>query len=613
MLLSEAHFDQSIDVYCDSLVESLNAYQVTSLQWMQRMERGFYVTWTDTHEREMQLTSSKLGYLANRVGSGKSRVAIALCISNHLKDGLDSGPGQNAADRFVSAVTACRKLAEAFNEGHFQRSNFDTFRLKGRAVEKSSAPNKSLLIVPHSLVHQWRNEMDALGVPYVDLSIWPPARRKNITDADTHLINAANILLCSSTKLAHFANILSKLRFARIIHDEVLTASVKAVSCLKRDFTWLLSATPIELKNKDSKRQYEPWNSCYSNMELVTVRCTDAFIDSTVTLPEVEKIRHDCDDTWIIATLLSATGFQRRALIDALKADDISEAVRLIGGGARTPLELVKSLINDLEEKFSAVSTRILTLESDLSLPISAEAEVRTRRQVASLLERRDSLRVQQESLTEKIRAVPDEHCPICFDPFESPIFMQCCTNLICLECMTNIIKNAHGASSCPMCRQHTDFDRMTLVVKDGKQPKDCRVKTKKATIMNLLEEGKGKSFLIFSNYDGAFKLQTDFKDMGVTAHRLVGTGPTIQKLIADHRSGKFQVLMINSKNFGSGLNLQYVDEIIIYHDVGKFVETQVIGRVCRMGRDSSKPPIRVHQLLYKSERGDTGPAMTRF
>ena len=58
-----------------------------------------------------------------------------------------------------------------------------------------------------------------------------------------------------------------------------------------------------------------------------------------------------------------------------------------------------------------------------------------------------------------------------------------------------------------------------------------------------------------------------------------------IKSIIQDYKDNKVNILILNAKFFGSGLNLQMTDDIIIYHRMDKKLEKQVIGRGQRLGR----------------------------
>ena len=71
--------------------------------------------------------------------------------------------------------------------------------------------------------------------------------------------------------------------------------------------------------------------------------------------------------------------------------------------------------------------------------------------------------------------------------------------------------------------------------------------------------------------------------------------GRHFNKIIERFTKGEIRVLMLNATNYGSGLNLQMATDIIIYHEMNKELETQIIGRAQRIGRTE---PLNVYYLL---------------
>ena len=58
-------------------------------------------------------------------------------------------------------------------------------------------------------------------------------------------------------------------------------------------------------------------------------------------------------------------------------------------------------------------------------------------------------------------------------------------------------------------------------------------------------------------------------------------------------------VLLLNSRFCGSGINLENADIIIIYHKMSIDLENQVIGRSQRIGRTNQ---LQVYKLLNENE-----------
>ena len=65
------------------------------------------------------------------------------------------------------------------------------------------------------------------------------------------------------------------------------------------------------------------------------------------------------------------------------------------------------------------------------------------------------------------------------------------------------------------------------------------------------------------------------------------------------YKNGSLNILLLNSNNFGTGLNLEMTTDIIFYHKMKKDIEQQVIGRAQRFGRPNK---LNVHFLYYDNE-----------
>ena len=66
------------------------------------------------------------------------------------------------------------------------------------------------------------------------------------------------------------------------------------------------------------------------------------------------------------------------------------------------------------------------------------------------------------------------------------------------------------------------------------------------------------------------------------------------ERNIKSFKNGDINVIFLNSRFNGSGINLQECSDIIIYHEMGKNMINQVLGRANRIGRQK---PLNVHYL----------------
>jgi hypothetical protein len=133
---------------------------------------------------------------------------------------------------------------------------------------------------------------------------------------------------------------------------------------------------------------------------------------------------------------------------------------------------------------------------------------------------------------------------------------------------------------------------------------------TKIDALIKLLKDKPKGRFLLFSNYDQTFEnLKQRMTEEGIKFSRVIGSGSVVNKTIQRFTDGEIRVLMLNAINYGSGLNLQMATDIVIYHQLSLELETQVIGRAQRLGRDTE---LNVYYLLHEHEENNvTNPTLS--
>ena len=112
---------------------------------------------------------------------------------------------------------------------------------------------------------------------------------------------------------------------------------------------------------------------------------------------------------------------------------------------------------------------------------------------------------------------------------------------------------------------------------------------------MDIINNNKNGKFIVFSNYSESFPLiHRVLQENNVSFKELQGQTGTRNKTITQFKKGDIRVMFLNSKNNGAGINLQEATDIILYHQLDRDLETQVVGRANRIGR---KQELFIHQL----------------
>ena len=319
--------------------------------------------------------------------------------------------------------------------------------------------------------------------------------------------------------------------------------------------------------------------------------------------------------------------------LKAFNAGDTKKAIEILGCKGGTEEDLIKQITEKLENKQNELENKIklktatvaednlkiINLKQHLDNPecgafalslFDTELEG-TKKQLKNNKAIIKTVRGQIESLESKINGIKErlaniasQNCPICYCPSVEPSITPCCNNVFCIECITMCISSS-ASKECPLCRAKIDIKDVNLIINDTVESasiKDTENKllSKTENLLKLLKDKPGKRVMIFSEYEESLRqIRTELDKLGINYSGIKGASSTIQNIISKFKDREFNVLLLNAKYFGAGLNLQFTDEIIIYHRMSKDLETQVIGRAQRLGRSES---LKINYLCYDNE-----------
>ena len=211
-------------------------------------------------------------------------------------------------------------------------------------------------------------------------------------------------------------------------------------------------------------------------------------------------------------------------------------------------------------------------------------------------------------SLTQKIKGIEErlgnvgeKQCPICYCPFEKPGVTPCCNNIFCIECITMALSTS---KACPLCRKNIKIQDVNLIINTPQETNSVKAErkllTKLENLVKILKDKPAKRFMIFSEFDESLRqIKSELEKIDIVYSNIKGASASIKNIITKFKDGEFRVLLLNAKHFGAGLNLQFTDEIIIFHRMSKDLECQVIGRAQRLGRTD---PLKINYLCYDNE-----------
>jgi SNF2 family DNA or RNA helicase len=115
------------------------------------------------------------------------------------------------------------------------------------------------------------------------------------------------------------------------------------------------------------------------------------------------------------------------------------------------------------------------------------------------------------------------------------------------------------------------------------------------------MDAHKEARILMFSNYDASFdQVVSQLAAAGFKTATVNGSQARISKLMRDFREGKYNVLFLNARNMGAGLNIESATHIVLYHKMSMELENQIVGRAVRLGRTAD---LEVVHLLHENEQ----------
>jgi SNF2 family DNA or RNA helicase len=438
----------------------------------------------------------------------------------------------------------------------------------------------TLVLASQSIINQWYEEIHK-----TPLSVAIISTKKSL---DTILVNNYDIILVTPTMYNRLVLKYSKIAWKRFIFDEPGHLNVPAMKKIIAGFNWLVTATPdaIISKHKNCRNSFmydiigsAGWSSFSLHFSYLLVKNTDDFIMNSFSMPPTNHIYYKCYNP-IYNTV---KGFVTSKITQMISAGNINGAIEALGGVTTDNIvELVRQKkILQLEEIKSRI--KILTISNK-------------QKHVDALLIKVTKLEVQINELDNRYKEILSGDCSICLEKLKKPVMETHCQNVFCGSCL---LKWFETKETCPLCRDNVKTHEL-IYIDDGKYYKNKSVNTKQLntkinTVINLIKNKPNGKFIIFSAWDQTF---TPIRNILIKNNNefveVKGCITSRQQSIESFKNGNTNVIFLNSKNNGAGINLTETTDIIVYHDMSEDMLNQITGRANRIGRVES---LNVHHL----------------
>jgi hypothetical protein len=553
-----------------------------------------------------------VGVICDNVGSGKSYALLALIMAH---------------DHYQPSDNTFSTMRTYFGD-----------RVRISSNQTISPVKTSFLVIPHILVSQWKRYISDYGDDMRYAVISKHVHCKDFVEnvlprlAETDLV----VVTCSFYNQIAREVTQANYRVRRVIYDEVDNMNIPNCTCLHSQFFWFVTASygnllyPRGNSFYDSDAQRTVWhcnglhnsgfiknifndlsyNLSLDYFKILFVKNEDEYIQHSINLP-----------TPIINIVPCATppeirilrGYANDEVIQCLNARDVAAALRLVNPRQVADEENLIGLqiarfVKDLHN---------ITVRIDLTRSLEYDDPAAQEHDLARLIERQTELNTRIEGIKERVRST--NTCCICYDDIKMKTLTNCCSNAFCFECLTRWLARN---SSCPLCKSALiNSDLVTLQsdhehdtpgtsVRDNDQQKD-KMANLKHILTTKLDPDVCK-VLVFSSYDMSLhhitsSLSSDdnailgkyrFKCLRGNEAQVQATVKSYRR-VASEGTDRLNMLFVNARNFGSGINLENTTDIIMFHKLDSELEKQVIGRAQRMGRVA---PLNVWYLLHENE-----------
>jgi SNF2 family DNA or RNA helicase len=544
--------DLRIKLFPHQLVTVYNMEKLERLRKIKKTDDTFFMT--------------DFGILGDIPGYGKSFSVVSLILRDKMM--WDISKRNEKTD--IYTYNSCLKVVEK------------TMKTRVRA---------NLLVVSPTLVEQWKEYFSF--VKEGALSLKEVSSKKDLEDLNP---NEWDVVLCSSNRYNELISTVGSHRvWKRFIFDEAGSTHITSMRSIQAGFVWFITATYEQLMRCGGTGTH--YMRCFFNnidyniLPYFVIRNNIDFVKHSFRMPDVLHETHLCLNPRVLNILSNYIDQESRIMISA---GDIKGALVRLGGGMTTTDSNLFEIVAKKQREKLANARYYVEFWKNRS---SGSKEVETWEKRVADIEKNIS------ELEEKYKNVLKDDCTICYGEIKEPILLPCCQNVFCGGC---IMKWMETTKSCPMCRSDINIKEIVYIRTDSKtdmddEKKDLsspqKPKSKPQTVLDIVSQ-PNKKYLIFSMYDESFStIRRELEEHKLDYVEISGSKPTRDAKLRRFKEGKVNIVFLNSRFNGAGINLEMATDIILYHEMPADIEEQVIGRALRIGREGD---LLIHHLCLE-------------
>ena len=447
----------------------------------------------------------------------------------------------------------------------------------------STTNGANLIIVPHRLFSQWKQEIEKhTALPYVPIE----TKRVMRGDAPAKQILEHRIVLTTDTCYKHVQE------YAKTHHihwDQIMIDEAASIYFHSNDpplqfqFLWLITHHWIPLIMKHPH----------------VIKSNLFFLRDRITIhPDFER--------WLLDDITDH--YEGHLASSAFMKDYVSlhhpERGRMVLRNSTE--DLIKSMNLPALQYETLQCKPNMTMNSLISFYLARQRDpvIRSKQiphlfqalgvEFLSISEYRSRQPTSKHALIE--RMISDQECVICLEPCEYPTMVECCYHLFCGKCL---LKHSLINMKCPTCRDGLSAQRIHCLA--TLLPEDRMIaKNKMDVCMDILRQHPNGQFIIFSPFTNIYyELIEKIESINIKAERIENNLFSLIKTVRNFQQGKTRVLFLSNVDAIRGLNLASTTHMIFYHELPSYESKQVlIHSSQRMGRTSPLQILHLHSEI---------------
>ena len=576
----------------ENILINLKSHQLACLKKAIDMESLGYIEYDISNNEILNgeyNVNTNIGIIGDIVGYGKTITALSIIASANLNNIY---------------------LNQIYQKNYISCNNYSYFNYSCKTNNITKLNNiidSTLVIVPRGPVYiQWEKtiknntKLNYLAIDNLHfIKKYLPNPEEIDNETIINLFSKYDVVLIKNTTLSilfeyynnGFSNINYLNRWKRVMIDEAHDI-ISMIPPMHYYQLWLITGSydrlPYTIRSSNSIlfNMRDAVNDI-KNINLMLVKCNKNFVRNSFKIPAPDEIFYLCR---LSRQFNIIKNFINDNILEKLNANDISGAIKELGGINETEDNMVELISKDLN---NSILNKNMEIEYITMLNISSDIKInKLNKANAELL----SLTNKLNNLKNRISELSSKSCAICMDFLNKPVILEC-THSYCGLCLMNWIKNSNN---CPECRNFINIDKMIAIDNNvSNNDEYVPLLSKDEILINIIHKKQNGKFLIFSKYESGFlNIINKLNDNNITWGELKGNTSHMMKVLDNFRNNKTKVILLNTQYAGSGIDISFATDVIIYHSMGKHKQ-QAIGRAQRVGRNDK---LVIHNLCFEHE-----------